>query len=267
MRKYDDSSDDDDDSEFMDPGVPYLLRVLYDRFWDDADTVKASEHKHSASRAAFLFWLIDKFHDFDQKQLCHEAEVKVDVYNQLETMLDNHSGQDIILTLWPIYTMATRTDPTKRINALTVSIAFCYDDATTAIVQSQTLCSRTDPDDDTPLNDASALLALTSTLESLVTIIADKGIDEIHTQNNISVASAYFVYNLLGKTAMLFKDKLAANLDFLKQFVAGVFAPSNDAKDSGFSAANYPEGTFDMNPEFEAQLDEIDDEIDNFFDK
>jgi hypothetical protein len=74
------------------------------------------------------------------------------------------------------------------------------------------------------------------------------------------------VYNLLGKTAMLFKDKLAANLDFLKQFVAGVFAPSNDAKDSGFSAASYPEGTFDMNAEFEAQLDEIDDEIDKFFD-
>jgi hypothetical protein len=267
VRKYDDLSDDDDDSEVMDPGVPYLLRVLYDRFWDDADTDKPSEHKHNGSKAAFLFWLMDKFHGFDKKQLCHEAEVLPNVYDQLETMLGEHSGQDIILTLWPIYTMATRTEPTKRINALTISIAFCYDDATTAIVQSQTICSRSDPDDNTPLDDASALLALTSTLDNLVTIVADKGIDEIHTQNNISVASAYFAYNLLGKTAQVFKGALAANLNFLQQFIAGVFSPSPGDKASAFDAADYPDGTFDMNEDFEAQLDEIDDEIDEFFDK
>jgi hypothetical protein len=262
---YDDSSDDDDDT-FMDPGVPYLLRVLFDRFWETEDNESTETEKHRASPAAFLFWLIEHFEEFDAKQLCHEAEVTREVYEQLSSMLDVSSGQDIVLTLWPVYTMATHDEPEKSIKAVTVSVGFCYDDNTTAIVQTQTICARSDPDDKMPLTDASVMLALKATLDNITAIVSEKGIDNIHKQNNISLSSAYLAYNLLEKASLLFKEKFAKNLIFLQQFVAGVFAPSQDGKDSAFENMSDYDDDFDPKQEIAEQLDETNGDIDSLFD-
>lgn len=234
MADFDD--EDDDSGDFMDPGVPYLLRVLYDRFWDHPETLKpSSKNKCDGSRTAFLFWLHENLEEVDRKQLCHEAEVEIYVYDQLVDMLAAYTGQDIILTLWPIYTMAAREEPTNRVRAITVSIGYCFEDDTVSIMQSQTICQRSDPDDTTPLDDSSVLLAVNSTVDSMMTTMAQKGVDAMYKINNISLSSAYLAYTIFGKTSALFKDKMAKSMVFLQQFISGVFAPAPDDVDSAFT--------------------------------
>ena len=272
MREYDDAPEEDEDGsgEYMDHGVPYVLRVLYDKFWADPDTVKPSKHKHDGSRSAFLFWLIDNFEKFDREQLCHEAEVEEHVCDQLESMLDNYSGKDIILTLWPVYTMATRDEPIKRVTAITVSIGFCFDDSTVSIMQSQTVCSRSDPEDNTPLDDASVMLATSSTVDGMMSLIADKGVDKIYEINNISLSSAYLLYTLIGKSVNLFKENMTKNLVFLQQFVAGVFAPSHVSKDSAFDDEHHDENLLSLREEIADAFNDAEDgldDLDDFFSK
>jgi hypothetical protein len=266
--RYDAPKDDDDDSgsgEYMDHGVPYVLRVLYDRFWADPETFKPSKQKHSGSKSAFLSWLIDNFDNFDRKQLCHEAEVESHVCDQLSGMLENHSGQDIILTLWPVYTMATRDEPDKRLTAITLTVGFCFDDSTVAVMQSQTICTRTDPSDRTPLDDSSVMLALSSTVDGMLSIVADKGVDKIYKINNISLSSAYLLYNIIGKTVNMFKDKMTKSLVFLQQFIAGVFAPSGQSSDSAFDSDFHDDSLIDLKQEIADAFTEDEDDIDDFF--
>lgn len=269
MTNFDDNVDDDDeDSEYMDHGVPYVLRVLYDRFWDDPETVKPSKNKYDGSRTAFLFWLHENFEQLDRKQLCHEAEVEPRVCDQLADMLDNYTGQDIILTLWPIYTMAAREEPTKRVKAITVNVGYCFEDNTVSIMQSQTICERSDPEDTTPLDDSSVLLAVSSTIDSMMTTMAQKGVDAMYKINNISVSSAYLAYTLFGKTSAMFKDRMAKNLVFLQQFIAGTFAPATDIE-SAFTALDEDsdEGVARLKKEIADAISDYNDEIEDLFDE
>lgn len=273
MTEFDPASDDEDDADgiTMDHSIPYVLRVLYDRFWDDPDTIKPrSKNKFDGSRAAFLFWLVNGFDGMDRKQLCHEAEVEEHVCDQLADMLEHYTGHDVILTLWPVYTMATRDEPTKRVTALTVSIALCFDDDTVSVMQSQTLCQRTDPEDTTPLSDSSVMLAVNSTVDSMLTSMAKRGVDAVYKVNNISLASAYLAYTLFGKTAALFKNSMARNLSFLQQFIAGVFAPAANANSSFAAAADDADDDSDdilrLKEEIADAATDFDDEVKDFFD-
>jgi len=161
--------------------------------------------------------------------------------------------------------MATREEPTKRLTAITLSIGFCYDDSTISIMQSQTICSRTDPEDKTPLDDASVMLAVSSTVDGMLTLVADKGVDKIYGINNISLSSAYLLYNLVGKTINMFKKNMTKNLVFLQQFIAGVFAPSAKSKDSAFDPEMYDEDLIVLKEEIADSFEDVDDSFEDFF--